>query len=156
MKFAVIASLSQAIGAVISRYAMTEPESLSPPCKHAIIRLLAGIIYLTILLILSKRRLFSGCGNGPGKQDLHLETAAYDRPGGIYQARIPQYGCSSYPSNMHPLPLLKHYYPPAHCSYCQSLPCVEKNLASARCAAYLLPWAVLSCFSARHEDPTLT
>ena len=58
LKFAIIASLSQAIGAVISRYAMTEAGVTVSALQTAIIRLLAGIVYLTILLILSRRSLF--------------------------------------------------------------------------------------------------
>lgn len=58
LKFAIIASLSQAIGAVISRYAMTEAGVTVSALQTAIIRLLAGIVYLTFLLILSRRSLF--------------------------------------------------------------------------------------------------
>ena len=58
LKFAIIASLSQAIGAVISRYAMTEAGVTVSALQTAIIRLLAGIVYLTVLLILSRRSLF--------------------------------------------------------------------------------------------------
>lgn len=59
LKFAVIASLSQAIGAVISRYAMTEAGVTISALQTAIIRLLAGIAYLTLLLIFSRKRVFT-------------------------------------------------------------------------------------------------
>jgi drug/metabolite transporter (DMT)-like permease len=58
LKFAVIASLSQAIGAVISRYAMTEQGVTVSALQTAIIRLLAGIVYLIIFIALSKKTPF--------------------------------------------------------------------------------------------------
>ncbi len=58
LKFAVIASISQAIGAVISRYAMTEAGVTVSALQTAIIRLLAGIVYLIIFIALSKKTPF--------------------------------------------------------------------------------------------------
>lgn len=64
LKFAFIASLSQAIGAVISRYAMTEPGVTVSALQTAIIRLLAGIVYLAILLLFSKKPVFTWLRKG--------------------------------------------------------------------------------------------
>jgi drug/metabolite transporter (DMT)-like permease len=58
LKFAVIASLSQSIGAVISRYAMTEQGVTVSALQTAIIRLLAGIVYLIIFIAVSKKTPF--------------------------------------------------------------------------------------------------
>ena len=58
IKFAVIAALAQAIGAVISRYTMTAPGVTISALQTAIIRLLAGIVYLSVLIIFSKKSAF--------------------------------------------------------------------------------------------------
>jgi drug/metabolite transporter (DMT)-like permease len=58
IQFAVIAALAQAIGAVISRYAMTAPGVTISALQTSIIRLLAGIIYLAVLILLSKKSAF--------------------------------------------------------------------------------------------------
>jgi drug/metabolite transporter (DMT)-like permease len=58
LKFAFIAALAQAIGAVISRYAMTEAGVTVSALQTAIIRLLAGIVYLIIMIVLSKKTPF--------------------------------------------------------------------------------------------------
>jgi drug/metabolite transporter (DMT)-like permease len=54
----VIAALAQAIGAVISRYAMTASGATISALQTSIIRLLAGIIYLALLIIFSKKSAF--------------------------------------------------------------------------------------------------
>jgi drug/metabolite transporter (DMT)-like permease len=54
----VIAALAQAIGAVISRYAMTAPGVTISALQTSIIRLLAGITYLAVLILLSKKSAF--------------------------------------------------------------------------------------------------
>lgn len=58
IQFAVIAALAQAVGAVISRYAMTAPGVTISALQTSIIRLLAGIIYLAVLIILRKKSAF--------------------------------------------------------------------------------------------------
>jgi drug/metabolite transporter (DMT)-like permease len=58
IQYAVIAALAQAIGAVISRYAMTASGATISALQTSIIRLLAGIIYLAVLIIFSKKSAF--------------------------------------------------------------------------------------------------
>jgi drug/metabolite transporter (DMT)-like permease len=58
IKFAVISALAQAIGAVITRYAMTSADVTVSALQISIIRLLAGIIYLIIFIKLTRRSPF--------------------------------------------------------------------------------------------------
>ncbi len=58
IKFAVISALAQAIGAVITRYAMTSADVTVSALQISIIRLLAGIVYLIIFIKLTRRSPF--------------------------------------------------------------------------------------------------
>jgi drug/metabolite transporter (DMT)-like permease len=69
--FSLIASLAQSVGAVFSRYALT--ETTISALQTAIIRLLAGIFALAVVILFSRRRAFrwlrapSDSGRSPAK-----------------------------------------------------------------------------------------
>ena len=59
IKFAFISALAQAIGAVITRYALTSVEVTVSALQVSIIRLLAGILYLIFVIYFSKTNNFT-------------------------------------------------------------------------------------------------
>jgi drug/metabolite transporter (DMT)-like permease len=59
IKFAVISALAQAIGAVITRFAMTSADVTISALQLSIIRLLAGILFLIIYIQISGRKPFT-------------------------------------------------------------------------------------------------
>lgn len=59
IKFAIISALAQAISAVITRYALTSAEVVISALQVSTIRLLAGILYLIIVIYFSKTNNFT-------------------------------------------------------------------------------------------------
>lgn len=59
IQFGVISALAQAIGAVITRYALTSDLVIITALQLSIIRILAGILYLVLFLFLDRKSHFS-------------------------------------------------------------------------------------------------